>query len=212
MGSDAIADYQVKWESFSGLADLAPLAETPNAKSESFADFDGDGNLEVLLLETPYLLHVASAADGSVLFTAENRVVIQVVRIVDIDHDSLPDIVASGVGATVVVGWSGGPVSADPEQSPATSSPVRVTANPVHAGQAGFELRLGSSADVEIDLFDVGGRHVCQLLDSHLSAGAHQISWDGRDSGHRRLASGTYLWRMRIDGQPLREGKLVLVD
>jgi len=55
----------------------------------------------------------------------------------------------------------------------------------------------GNGADVRIVVFDVAGRLVRTLVNEPRPAGRHSVSWDGRDSGGRRTASGVYFYRMQ---------------
>ncbi|MFB3907154.1 MAG: M28 family peptidase [Candidatus Eisenbacteria bacterium] len=53
---------------------------------------------------------------------------------------------------------------------------------------------------VRLDLFDVQGRRVAQLLDEDRPAGRHDLIWKGRDEDGRDLPSGVYFLRMRTAG------------
>ncbi len=64
---------------------------------------------------------------------------------------------------------------------------------------------------VDLAIYDVNGRQVATLLDARPhDAGRHRVSWTGRDSNGRRLASGVYLLRLRA-GRHSAESKLVLL-
>jgi hypothetical protein len=47
-------------------------------------------------------------------------------------------------------------------------------------------------AQINIDIYDIGGRKVRSLLDSREEVGRHQSIWDGKDDYNRDLASGIY--------------------
>lgn len=66
--------------------------------------------------------------------------------------------------------------------------------NPV-AGATTFAFDLPSPGRVSLDLFDLNGRRLVQLVDGDLPAGRHQISWTPRDREGRRLAAGLYFAR-----------------
>jgi subtilisin-like proprotein convertase family protein len=57
-----------------------------------------------------------------------------------------------------------------------------------------FELQRAGA--VVLDIYDVRGQRVKQLLRESLGAGRHEIRWDGRDEGGRSVASGVYFCRM----------------
>jgi hypothetical protein len=62
---------------------------------------------------------------------------------------------------------------------------------------------LAHDARVRIEILDVRGKRVRSLLDVGARAGTHDAMWDGLDDAGRPLASGAYVVRMSVDGQPL---------
>jgi len=46
----------------------------------------------------------------------------------------------------------------------------------------------------------VAGRRVRTLVEKRLEAGSYAFTWDGRDDGGVRAASGIYFGRLRRDG------------
>ena len=45
----------------------------------------------------------------------------------------------------------------------------------------------------------MGGRRVTSLVSAQMSAGPHQVEWNGRDDRGSRVASGTYLYRIETE-------------
>ena len=64
------------------------------------------------------------------------------------------------------------------------------------ATSIGFEL--ASTRHVLVTIFDSSGRRVRRLLDEELSAGRHEVLWDGSSEEGRRAASGVYFYRIRV--------------
>ncbi|MEW6753114.1 MAG: FG-GAP-like repeat-containing protein [Candidatus Latescibacterota bacterium] len=62
-------------------------------------------------------------------------------------------------------------------------------------------FRLPERARVELTVYDLLGQQVATLVQGEREAGAHQVTWDGRDTAGRPLASGVYLCRLRAAGQ-----------
>lgn len=59
--------------------------------------------------------------------------------------------------------------------------------------------RTGSLMDVDIDIFDVSGRHIWTHSESGVPTdGAYTVSWDLTVDGGRRLTTGVYLYRVRV--------------
>jgi hypothetical protein len=63
---------------------------------------------------------------------------------------------------------------------------------------------------VELAVFDLGGRKVATLVNDQLPAGHHTVTWLGQDDTGRRMASGTYVYRLQANGEVLTR-KMMLV-
>ncbi len=61
--------------------------------------------------------------------------------------------------------------------------------------------RLAGASPVELSVFDALGRKIAVLVDAHQSPGLHQASWDGRNAQGVPAASGTYFYRLKVDGK-----------
>ncbi|MEP0546862.1 MAG: FG-GAP-like repeat-containing protein [Rhodothermales bacterium] len=68
--------------------------------------------------------------------------------------------------------------------------------NPTSQG-ATFVLSADRSETVRVDVFDSVGRRVRTLLNGSVQQGRLQLAWDGRSSGGRDVAAGTYIVRMK---------------
>ena len=75
---------------------------------------------------------------------------------------------------------------------PASPNPSR--------GAAEIRFAVPSRKDVRIDVFDVAGRRVAQLLDGAVPGGRHRVVWSGLDATGQPVASGTYFYRMETEG------------
>ena len=64
------------------------------------------------------------------------------------------------------------------------------------AGASTVRFQLPRSATVRVDVYDVQGRRVQTLTDRRYQPGEHDVDWDA--SG---LATGTYLYRLMVDGE-----------
>jgi hypothetical protein len=63
-----------------------------------------------------------------------------------------------------------------------------------------FELARAGRA--RLDIFDVRGRRLRCLLDAAVAAGRHRVIWDGKLESGITAASGTYIYRLLLDGRP----------
>jgi hypothetical protein len=73
-----------------------------------------------------------------------------------------------------------------------------------------FEVGTASGSTVALDIYNVLGQHVRQLARTELSAGSYDVVWDGTDNNGRRVASGLYLYRLRV-GEEIETKKMVLL-
>jgi uncharacterized delta-60 repeat protein len=70
--------------------------------------------------------------------------------------------------------------------------------NPFHA-QTHISFQLAEPAVVRIAVLDLLGREVVVLHNAPVTGGVHTVSWDGRDSSGRRVASGAYYVQLRTE-------------
>jgi hypothetical protein len=56
---------------------------------------------------------------------------------------------------------------------------------------------LSNPGAARLEIFDASGRLVRTLIDRPMTAGAHQILWDGLDADGRDVGSGVYFYRLR---------------
>ncbi len=80
----------------------------------------------------------------------------------------------------------------------ATSAPAkRVTLlHPLHPNpfnpRTTVSFELAQAGHVEVEIYDARGRMLKRLFEGQLTAGPHELRWDGRDENGARLASGVY--------------------
>jgi len=65
-------------------------------------------------------------------------------------------------------------------------------------------------AHVTLDVFDVNGRYVKTLVNTHMSGGAHEAVWNGTDVNGKAVSSGLYMYRLRT-GETSISRKMLLV-
>lgn len=70
--------------------------------------------------------------------------------------------------------------------------------NPIEAFTL-IPFELPRAARVAIDVIDLAGRTVAELVDRRFSSGRHILRWEATDNHNTRLPSGTYLCRLRTN-------------
>ena len=103
-------------------------------------------------------------------------------------------------GAVLVLGVDGPPKgSGTPRLAFGPPQP-----NPVRAGTR-LAIALPEPGDVRLDVFDLQGREVANLVDAHMGAGTHSVHWNAA------VSPGVYLARLVVDGRSVAERRLVVV-
>ena len=64
---------------------------------------------------------------------------------------------------------------------------------------------------VDVAIYNLLGQLVRQVWSGPLAAGEHRLTWDGRDGQGQLVASGAYLYQLRVDDQ-LRTRKMVKLE
>jgi len=106
------------------------------------------------------------------------------------------------------IGWFPELVAVDP----APRAPGRLEGNNPNPFGPSTTIRfsLERDSDVALAVYDLSGRLVSELQRGPLPAGAHAISWDGRDRHGRDAAPGIYVYTLNSAG--IRESRhMVLV-
>ncbi len=60
---------------------------------------------------------------------------------------------------------------------------------------------LTAPGNIQLAIYDMLGRHIRTLVDSHQQAGHYETTWDGADSQNIPVPTGLYLCRMKIRNQ-----------
>ncbi|MEZ5064004.1 MAG: FG-GAP-like repeat-containing protein [bacterium] len=131
---------------------------------------------------------------------------------------------------TVVVTWPAGGTTVLTDLAPSqflqvneasgTSAPavgsaasrlaLRVTPNPF-ASESAVSFALPAPGDVKLSVFDVAGRSVATLAQGRREAGAHRVTWDGRNASGGSVPSGVYFYRLDF-GPESAVAKVVRID
>ena len=69
---------------------------------------------------------------------------------------------------------------------------------------------LADEAEVRIDIFDVRGIFIKNLLNQKQGSGLHCVLWNGEDSRGRACASGVYYYTLNSGSQSLKRTMVLL--
>ncbi len=81
--------------------------------------------------------------------------------------------------------------------------------NPARAS-ARWSYTLPKEGPVEIEAFDLAGRHVRSIARGWRGVGQGEVDWDLRDDGGRAIAAGIYLIRATLGGQTSMKRLIVI--
>ncbi len=74
-----------------------------------------------------------------------------------------------------------------------------------------ISFNLSSPGYVRLEVFNILGQKVSTAADGQFSAGLTTIVWDGKSSDGADLASGTYFYRLTVDGKQIDSKKLMIL-
>jgi hypothetical protein len=100
--------------------------------------------------------------------------------------------------------WSDGTWVRGPglEVVPSAALDLQLWPVPVAAAPVSIRYRVGPSpSDVRLDLYDVRGRRLRQLVHAVRPAGEQVVAWDGRDAHGQRLPRGVYFLELQAGGR-----------
>jgi hypothetical protein len=69
---------------------------------------------------------------------------------------------------------------------------------------------LKENSKVSLEIYNIKGQKVKQLVSDQLSAGEHSIIWDGRDSNSNRVGSGIYFYKISVGKETAMKKMLLL--
>lgn len=77
-------------------------------------------------------------------------------------------------------------------------------------GQTAISFNVPEPVHANVSVYDITGRAVAELLNDHVGAGRHSVSWNGRDQFGKEVPSGIYIYRLTAGRHNLAR-KLVLI-
>ncbi len=201
--------------SFTSITQNFEGIDYPGYIQPTFHDLDQDGDFDLFLggvgaVGYDYFENAGSPSNPQLILNAPNYFDSLAwgakVSFADIDADGDADCFFTGLvgGVRFLRNLAISAVPPLPRTAPYRGPVLEVGPNPANPVTTfSFELRVASSVNLEV--YDVSGRKVAELLSGRQEAGAHVVTWDA--SG---LGSGVYLARLQVGGES-QAGKVVVV-
>jgi len=110
-------------------------------------------------------------------------------------------------------GWLLASASSEPEipQKTIKTELFQNHPNPFNPSTS-IEFKLGGKENqmVSLEIFDIRGRKICELVSGIRMPGRNTVYWDGKDSKGRKITSGIYFYRLVV-GDYITTRKMVLL-
>jgi len=71
-------------------------------------------------------------------------------------------------------------------------------------------LILANNTYVNLGIYDINGNLVITLVDSEISSGIKEITWNGKDNNNKNVGAGIYFYRVRADNKCSVKSMLLL--
>jgi len=71
-------------------------------------------------------------------------------------------------------------------------------------------LILANNTHVNLGIYDLNGNLVKTLVDSEISSGMKEITWNGKDNNNKNVGAGIYFYRVRVDNKCSVKSMLLL--
>ena len=218
----------------SGVARHTLLGSQVHVQSSPLvSDLNGDGLLDVALVDSnletgPALVVLIGQRDGVPVLEGRYQLsgtggTGNEVLAGDLNGDGAADLVVLGRneeggpfgvpgGAFVFINQSNPPTAVAVES--ATPSAFVLGANYPNPFNPATTIPLSvpnGAATVDVAIYNLLGQLVRQVWSGPLAAGEHRLTWDGRDGQGQPVASGAYLYQLRV-GDQLRTRKMVKLE
>lgn len=72
------------------------------------------------------------------------------------------------------------------------------------------DSEIAKAGEVSLKIYDMLGREVTTIIGEKLNAGAHHVTWDGRNSKGSKVVSGSYVCRLTAGDQIISQKMLLL--
>ena len=86
---------------------------------------------------------------------------------------------------------------------------IQLAPNPTR-GPMSLRFTLAQPGHVSVKVYNTVGQLTRELVDTELTQGSHDIIWDGKDGAGRTLSSGSYIFRIDVDGRVINTVVLIV--
>jgi hypothetical protein len=76
---------------------------------------------------------------------------------------------------------------------------------------ATMHYKVDNAAPIRVEIYDILGRKIKTLIQSHQASGWHTLIWDGTDQHGYHSSTSIYFYSVSINGRPAVNGKVILL-
>jgi hypothetical protein len=77
-------------------------------------------------------------------------------------------------------------------------------------GQSVIKFNLRKSGEVNLEVYNILGKKVRNLINKEMPNGFHSVTWDGRNDKGERVSSGVYFYKLKASGFSLSRKMIFL--
>ncbi len=104
------------------------------------------------------------------------------------------------------------PESGIEENSPGENETSLLEATPsVFSSRTSIEYILSSQQNISLDVYDVLGNHVINLISGEVPAGKNSTAWDGKNASGNPVASGVYVCVLKSNEKSTASTKITMI-
>lgn len=151
----------------------------------------------------PAIAHLVAGADSAQLIVGTDDGFVYLFDLMGVLAEDLlwPMAGLDAARTNNLVNYSGGSFQRDlPDPATLAFGELEVRPNPVTGGTV-VRFRIPSKQEVQLALYDVGGRLVREFYDGPSEAGIHEVVWAASASDEGELGQGVYFLRLSTGGQ-----------
>ena len=74
-----------------------------------------------------------------------------------------------------------------------------------------IRFNLPEAGKVTLNIYNIKGQKVRELINDKIAAGQHSVVWNGKDEGGKQAASGVYFYRLKAAGHPSIIHKMLML-
>ena len=73
-----------------------------------------------------------------------------------------------------------------------------------------IQYKISENGMVELNVFDVTGRHIKELVTGIQKTGNYKVVWDGTNESGKKVASGFYIYTLEFEGKVTSKNMILI--